>query len=122
MSSRLRKRHIRTNGWSDELFDRWTIPSPGKPLFEAATAAFTRNSPVAVNTTNSGRGPLLLIAGGQDRTAPPAITKATLKLYRKTQSVTDYKEFPDRGHSLGIDSGWREIADATLGWLKQHSL
>jgi hypothetical protein len=34
--------------------------------------------------------------------------------------VTDYQEFPDRGHSLPIDSGWREVADATLTWLRQH--
>ncbi len=27
---------------SAELYDRWTVPSPGKPLFEAALANFTR--------------------------------------------------------------------------------
>jgi dipeptidyl aminopeptidase/acylaminoacyl peptidase len=36
--------------------------------------------------------------------------------------VTDLKEFPDRGHSLTIDSGWREIADTVLTWLREHSL
>jgi len=36
--------------------------------------------------------------------------------------VTDLEEFPDRGHSLTIDSGWREVADAVLAWLEQHSL
>ena len=36
--------------------------------------------------------------------------------------MTDYKEFPDRGHSLAIDSGWREVADGVLAWLKAQSL
>jgi hypothetical protein len=45
-----------------------------------------------------------------------------LKLYRKSPAVTDYKEFPDRGHSLALDSGWPEVADAALAWLKGHSL
>jgi alpha-beta hydrolase superfamily lysophospholipase len=36
--------------------------------------------------------------------------------------VTDYKEFPDRGHSLALDSGRHEVADAVLAWLKQRSL
>jgi hypothetical protein len=36
--------------------------------------------------------------------------------------VTDFKEFADRGHSLGIDHGWREVADASLAWLKRCSL
>jgi pimeloyl-ACP methyl ester carboxylesterase len=107
---------------SADLFERWTIPSPGKPLFEAASANFTPSSPAAVDTKNSTRGPLLLIAGGKDHTVPAAITRSTLKQYRHSAAVTDYKEFPDRGHSLGIDHGWREIADYSLEWLKRHSL
>jgi non-heme chloroperoxidase len=107
---------------SNELYERWTIPSPGKPLFEAAAANFSPRSPAKVNTANATRGPLLLTAGGKDHTVPRTITKSTLKQYRKSSAVTDYKEFPDRGHSLGIDAGWRDVADAVLAWLKEHSL
>jgi hypothetical protein len=53
---------------------------------------------------------------------PPAITKSTLKQYRKSRAVNDLKEFPGRGHSLALDSGWPEVADAVLGWLKERSL
>jgi len=107
---------------SAELYERWAIPSPGKPLFEAASANLSLRSPAKVNTGNATRGPLLLTAGGRDHTVPRAITKSTLKQYRKSPAVTDYKEFPDRGHSLALDSGWREVADAVLAWLKGHSL
>ena len=55
---------------SAELYERWTVPSPGKPLFEAASANLVRHSPAKVNTGNKTRGPLLLIAGGHDHTVP----------------------------------------------------
>src|SRR5207249_10867606 len=107
---------------SAELHERWTIPSPGRPLFEAAMANLSPGSPAKVNTANSTRGPLLVTAGGKDHTVPAAISSSTLKLYRKSPAVTDSKEFPDRGHSLTIDHGWPEFADAVLAWLKSHSL
>jgi non-heme chloroperoxidase len=107
---------------SSELYERWTIPSPGKPLFEAAFANLAPHSPAKVNTGNATRGPLLVTAGGKDHTVPRAISKATVKRYRKSTAVTEYKEFPDRGHSLTIDSGWQEVADTVLAWLKERSL
>jgi pimeloyl-ACP methyl ester carboxylesterase len=107
---------------SDALYQRWEIPSPGKPLFEAAAANFSLHSPAKVNTDNSDRGPLLLIMGGKDHTVPEAITKSTLKQYRGSNAVTDLVEFADRGHSLTIDSGWRAVADGCLSWLAKQGL
>ncbi len=105
---------------SNDLFNRWTIPAPGRPLFEAAAANFSLHSPAAVKTGNEARGPLVLVMGGKDHTVPEAITKATAKQYRHSSAVTDLLEFPDRDHSLTIDSGWEEVADASLNWLKQQ--
>ena len=105
---------------SDELWLRWSIPAPGRPLFEAATANVSRHSPDAVDTGNQERGPLLLVMGGRDHTVPEAITKSTLKQYRHSSAVTDLVEFPDRGHTLTIDSGWQEVAEACLTWLDKH--
>jgi pimeloyl-ACP methyl ester carboxylesterase len=107
---------------SDALYERWTIPAPGKPLFQAAAANFNPHSPAKVNTDNAGRGPLLLIMGGKDHTVPESVTKATLKQYRHSEATTDLLEFPDRAHSLTIDHGWREVADACLTWLKGQDL
>ncbi|MEU4236041.1 alpha/beta fold hydrolase [Actinoplanes sp. NPDC026619] len=106
---------------SGDLFTRWTIPSPGRPLFEAAFANFTKNSPAAVDTANTARGPLLLISGQQDHTVPDVVTRATYKLYGDAAAVTDLKQFPDRGHSLTIDSGWRAVANYVLEWLARVS-
>ena len=107
---------------SNDLHQRWTIPAPGKPLFEAAAANFSLHSPAKVNTANEGRGPLLLVMGGQDHTVPEAITKATVKQYRHSSAVTDLEEFADRGHCLTIDGGWRDVADLCLAWLAKQGL
>ena len=107
---------------SDELWERWAIPSPGKPLFEAALANVTPGSPAAVDRKNATRGPLLITAGGKDHTVPAAISRQTQMLYSKSPAITDLRTFPDRGHSLTIDNGWREVADVVLGWLGAHGL
>ena len=80
------------------------------------------HSPAKVETGNEQRGPLLLVMGGQDHTVPEVITKATLKQYRHSSAVTELIEFEDRGHSLTIDSGWRDVADACLEWLGKQGL
>jgi pimeloyl-ACP methyl ester carboxylesterase len=103
---------------SAELYERWSVPSPGKPLFEDVLANFDPKSPAKVNTRNRTRGPLLLIAGGQGPHRP--ITTATRKLYHKSPAITDFIDFEDRGHSLTIDHGWREIAEYSLDWLKRR--
>lgn len=107
---------------SDELHERWTIPAPGKPLFQAAVANFSPHSPAQVDTDNSERGPLLLLMGGRDHTVPEAITQATLKQYRHSTAVTELVEFADRGHSLTIDAGWRDVANTCLTWLTAQGL
>jgi pimeloyl-ACP methyl ester carboxylesterase len=107
---------------SNQLHARWTIPAPGRPLFEAAAANFDPHSPAKVDTANENRGPLLLIASGRDHTVPESVTRATLKQYRHSAAVTDIRTFPDRGHSLVVDSGWPEIAEFCLTWLKEHTL
>ena len=115
------------NELSDEeaaaLYDQWTIPSPGRPLFEDAAANLLPGSPARVDTRNADRGPLLFIGGGMDHTAPASLTRTSAKIYRKhSDAVTDLLEFPDRGHSLTIDHGWAEVADAALAWLKEKGL
>ena len=105
---------------SDDLYERWNIPAPGRPLFEAAAANFSLHSPDQVATRNADRGPLLLVMGGRDHTVPEAITKSTLKQYRHSDAVTDLEEFPDRGHSLTVDAGWAAVAEASLAWLEKQ--
>ena len=107
---------------SAALHARWTIPSPARPLFQAATANFTWHSQAEVDTANAARGPLLLISGTADHTVPDATTQATFRQYRNSPAVTELRRFEGRGHSLVIDSGWREVATACLEWLESRGL
>jgi pimeloyl-ACP methyl ester carboxylesterase len=107
---------------SDKLFETWAIPAPARPLFQAATANFSLHSQAKVATENQARGPLLLISGVEDHTVPDTTTRSTFKQYRHSTAVTELKQFEGRGHSLTVDHGWREVADATLDWLKNHQL
>jgi pimeloyl-ACP methyl ester carboxylesterase len=107
---------------SADLYRRWAVPSPGKPLFEAAFANFSPNSPAKVNTANATRGPLLITAGQNDHTVPPVVSRAAVKRYRRSAAVTDFIQFPGRGHTLTIDHGWHEVAQTSLSWLNERDL
>ncbi len=106
---------------ASDLYRRWAIPGPGRPLFQAALANFSPHSEAEVNTGNATRGPLLLVAGERDHIVPPAVTRATMRQYRRSGALTELVEIPGRGHSLTIDHGWREVADTALSWLGAHA-
>ncbi len=101
------------------LYDTFNVPGPGAPLFQAAAANLNPRTEAHVDTTNPGRGPLLLISGAKDHTVPPAITNASFKRQRHNPGVTEIVEVPNRGHSLTIDGGWREVADTALAFVKR---
>ena len=107
---------------SDTLYEQWAIPSPAKPLFQAAAANFVLHSEAKVDTENPTRGPLLLISGTADHTVPDVSTRATYKQYRHSLAVTELRQFEGRGHALVIDHGWREIANVCLDWLDAQEL
>jgi alpha-beta hydrolase superfamily lysophospholipase len=107
---------------SDELFETWTVPSPARPVFEAAVANFVWHAASKVDTLNDTRGPLLLISGSDDHTVPEVTTRATFHQYRHSRAVTELVEFEGRGHSLTVDHGWRDVAEAVLDWLAAHAI
>lgn len=109
-----------TEQQSNELYRRWAVPSPARPLFEATSANFARHTAAAVAAEGEVSRPLLLIMGGEDHAVPESVTRSAYRFYRDS-AVADLMEFRDRGHSLTIDSGWREVADACLTWLADHA-
>lgn len=102
------------------LYDKWTIPAPARPLFQAAAATFF-GSGTKVNTRNSTRGSLLITGGEKDNIAPPVMGRASAKKYPSTV-VTEFKLFEGRGHSLIVDHGWPEIATFAMTWLKNQQV
>jgi alpha-beta hydrolase superfamily lysophospholipase len=113
-----------TNTLDDEeaaaAYERYSAPGPGKVLFEGALANFTRHSPLTVDFDRDDRAPLLLIAGGADHVVPASIDQQTLKKYKSSQAVVDYKEFPGRSHFTIGQPGWEEVADYALDWATAH--
>jgi hypothetical protein len=75
------------------LFDKCAIPSPGRPLLQAASANFNSHAQTKVDTKNEDRGPLLITMGGKDHTVPEAISKSTYKQYRHSEATTELTEF-----------------------------
>jgi pimeloyl-ACP methyl ester carboxylesterase len=102
-----------------ELYETFAVPTPGKPLFQAATANLNPWTEVKVDTRNPERGPLLLISGELDNTVPWAIVNASYKRQARNEGVTEIASIPNRGHALVIDSGWREVADTALAFVKR---
>jgi pimeloyl-ACP methyl ester carboxylesterase len=102
-----------------ELYESFAVPASGVPLFQAATANLNPWTEVKVNTTNPDRGPLLILSGEKDHTVPWAIANASFKRQKKNPGVTEILEIPNRGHALTVDSGWREVADTALAFVKR---
>ena len=102
-----------------ELHETYHVPAPGAPLFQAVMANLNPASELKVHAKNAARGPMLLISGEKDHTVPHAITYASYKRQRHNEGVTEFTEIRDRGHSLTIDSGWREVADTALEFVKR---
>jgi non-heme chloroperoxidase len=104
-----------------QLYDTYAVPTPGKPLFQAAAANLNPWTEAKVDTKNPDRGPLLLISGERDHTVPWAIVNASYKQQQDNQGVTEIEKIPGRGHALIIDSGWREVADTALGFVQRFT-
>jgi pimeloyl-ACP methyl ester carboxylesterase len=104
---------------ANELYDAYAVPAPGAPLFQAAAANFNPWTEDRVDINNPDRGPLLIISGERDHTVPHAVAHAAYKAYRHNPSVTEFVEIPGRGHSLTIDSGWREVALTALKFVQR---
>jgi pimeloyl-ACP methyl ester carboxylesterase len=103
---------------SDALQASWSIPGPGRALFQEATATFSPHSPAKVDVHNAERGPLLLTSGTEDHTVPMKVTKEVYGMYSKGPSDTELHIFEGRGHSLSIDGGWKDVAEVALAWFE----
>jgi non-heme chloroperoxidase len=104
-----------------QLYEEFAVPAPGKPLFQAAAANLNPWTEAKVDTKNPERGPLLIISGEKDHTVPWAIANASFQQQEGNQGVTEIVEMKGRGHALTIDSGWREVADTALAFVKRFT-
>jgi non-heme chloroperoxidase len=104
-----------------DLYETYSVPTPGAPLFQAAAANINPWSEAKVDTKNPERGPLLVIAGEKDHTVPWAISHASFKNEEHNEGVTEIVKIDGRGHALTIDNGWREVADTALTFVQRFA-
>ncbi len=104
-----------------DLYETFAVPGSGAPLFQAAFANLNPWTEANLDSRNPARGPLLIISGEKDHTVPWAIANAAYKRQARNRGVTEIKEIPNRGHALTIDSGWNEVADTALEFIKRFT-
>lgn len=102
-----------------ELYDTYHVAGSGVALSQMANANLNPWTEAKLDPKNPDRGPLLILDGEKDHTVPWAIANASYKRQSRNKGVTEIEEIPNRGHSLTIDSGWREVADKALAFVKR---
>jgi pimeloyl-ACP methyl ester carboxylesterase len=97
---------------SDEAFETYVVPE-------------SRNVPRST-LTKQGRVdfrrphvPLLLIAAERDHLTPASLIRRNAKAYKASDGILDFRQFPGRSHFICNQSGWEEVADYTLAWLRR---
>ena len=93
-------------------------PPPANHCSKRA-ANFNPWTEAKVDTENPERGPLLLFRAswptGRRR------RQGRLQTTTDNEGVTEFVEIKNRGHGLTIDSGWREVADTALAFVKRFA-
>lgn len=100
-----------------DLYEKFSVPTPAKPLFQAAAANLNPWTEDKVDTRNPGRGPLLIVSGDSDHTVPWSIANASYKKERRNPGVTEIVKVAGHGHSLTIDKGSGEVAQLAIDFI-----
>lgn len=103
-------------------YERHVVPGPGRVLLQAGLANFNPFAASSINVRRNSRAPLLLVAASEDRLSPPSMVKANVRAYRDSLATTEYREFAGRAHFVIAQSGWQEVADYALDWVRDQEL
>ena len=104
-----------------QLYEQYHVAASGAPIFQVVAANLNPFTEIKVDTTNPERGPLLIVSGGADHTIPTTVSRAAYDKQKHNPGVTEFAEIAERGHSLTIDHGWREVAQTALDFVRTHS-
>lgn len=64
--------------------------------------------------------PLLFIGGEKDQIIPPELNEKNAKAYKDETSITQFKEFPNRGYFICGKPGWQEVATYVYEWISAN--
>ena len=88
-------------------------------LSPAPTSSPATRRPGSTTETTLGRGSSSS-AAAMDHVMPPSVNNSNAKHY-KSNTITEYHEFPGRSHWTCGEPGWEEIADYGLDWAVEHA-
>ena len=108
-----------TDEEAQSLYETYHVAAPGVALMQMANANLNPFTEATVDPKNPDRGPLLILDGEKDHTVPWAIANAAYNRQKHNAAVTEIEQIPNRGHSLTIDHGWRDVADKALTFVQR---
>jgi len=94
-------------------YERYVVPESRRVPRGSLTARVDFKKP---------RPPLLLIAGSADNIIPASLNRSNAAKYKRSSSVTDFKEFAGRSHFIIGQKNWEEIANYVLAWLNEKGV
>jgi alpha-beta hydrolase superfamily lysophospholipase len=103
-------------GEQHEAYRDFIVPAPGRIFFQAAFGIANK-----IHWNNPKRAPLLLTAGGLDRTVEPGMVRKNYKKASAAPSTTTLLELPGKCHFLMVQDGWRDVAAQILAWLDANA-
>ena len=116
-------RYSFANTFSEEeamqLYNEFSVPGAGVPLFQAAASNFNPWSEAKVDHKNPDRGPMLIAYGSEDHVSPKAINKAIYDKQAKNKGITEFVEIEGASHGLTIGGGWRKVCDTALQFVQR---
>lgn len=102
-----------------QLYNEFSVPGSGVPIFQAASANLNPWTEAKVDTKNPDRGPMLIVYGTEDHVSPKAINDAIFKKQEKNKGVTELAVIEGASHGLTIDHTWRKSCDTALDFVKR---
>lgn len=105
-----------TNGMTceeqKELFYKYAVPESKLIIRDAFKSA-------AKIHFEKKRLPLLFISGSCDHLISASVNFDNCENYKRSNSITDYKDFKGRNHLIFGHPAWRDEADFILSWLQR---
>lgn len=96
---------------SDEAYDTFVIPAPGRIFYQAASWIGTWIDP------RRRTAPLLITEGSADRLVTPYLSRSAYRIQKGSPARTDYAAFPGMSHFLIAEPGWETLAQTALDWI-----
>lgn len=116
-----------TKGWFHYAICNSLTRQESDEIYEKAVVPESRNIPRSsrfndgIIDFNKPHKPLLFISAEKDHIIPISLNIKNVKAYKDKQSITDFKAFKGRSHSICVQNGWEEVAQYIENWITKNA-